>query len=96
MNICRWIKRHRVTHSDKSGFVFGPYVRVSELEELLKTHAIVPRKAAHEMWEAGVKSVAGVVEQVRKEKDPETIGELASAIPDAVYDAMIKASEDEK
>jgi len=42
MNIDHWIKKHSTTVSDKSGFVIGPFIRVVDLQHLMKTHAVVP------------------------------------------------------
>lgn len=48
MNMQRWIKRHRVTVTDQSGFVYGPFIRVEKLQELLKTHDVVRKKSPAE------------------------------------------------
>lgn len=43
MNMQRWIDKHSTTVSDKSGFVIGPFVRVGDLQHLLKSHDVVPK-----------------------------------------------------
>jgi len=43
MNMQRWIKKHSTSVSDKSGFVIGPFIRVVDLQHLMKTHDVVPK-----------------------------------------------------
>ena len=82
-----WIYKYGFKHA------LGRALWADDLRELLKTHAIVPRESTGNMQAAGIFALDALNDKIEECETYEEVGAYVDDVPNAIYKAMIEASE---